>query len=277
MNWQKAKNQLIIILLILNIMLLGVYVYDNMTKSPYSASEESINEFIKMVEDSGIKLDAELPVVKDSLGTLIVKYQEMDGESINRLFFDSKGTIDKSEGFQKITKGSEEITIINNRRLIYENLEVRDGQQTDSIQLTKNFLVDKGYNIDDMILANRFVENDIEVLEYIKVYQDMLLETSYTRMVVEKGQVKTVDRLWIDVIEESDRKVTVDPSYKALLSLLGREDLEGKEISSIRLCYYFNPEAQGILEDNTKAERGRAIPAWRIAFSDGSVEIVDNY
>lgn len=281
MNWQRAKSQLIIILIILNLILLGFWAYDYISEVPYRVSDETLEEFEELLLKNNIKLDASIPDEDKPLGTLIVKYQESSGKDISRRFFGGKGIIEDEEGYQKILNDDKEITIINNRRLIYENLDqdlYKNGSPgSDNDKLCEEFLKEMGFETDDMVLSSRIVEDDKEILEYTKVYGDMLIETSYTRLMVKNEEIRSMDRLWIDVLEESDRKVKLDPSYKALLSFVGRTDLEEKTITDINQCYYFDPEAQGILEDNTRAERGRAVPAWRVEFSDGTVEVVDNF
>lgn len=86
-----------------------------------------------------------------------------------------------------------------------------------------------------------------------------------------------MDRLWLNVIEEGSLKIHIWPASKALLSLISNGDYKDKEIVNVNMCYYFDPEAQGYVEDITKAKQGRAIPAWRIVFSDGESTIVEGY
>lgn len=86
-----------------------------------------------------------------------------------------------------------------------------------------------------------------------------------------------MDRLWLNVTDISQSEVHLMPATKALLTLLDDNDYYNKTVKNIDECYYFDPEEQGYVEDITKAERGRAIPAWRIQFTDGENIEIDNY
>ena len=278
MDWSKTKSKLIIILLGLNILLLFTFFYKNASETRNTPSEETLVELEKRLENSRINLDADLPKPVNEIRPLIVKYEEEDPENINQNFFNGEGEIQKRDNISQISMEFEEITILNNRRFLYENFEELDSTSTNTdISVVNKFLEEKNFDTSDMILIKAEILDNTVTYEFAKEYNDRILETSYTRITVESGVVITIDRLWIEVIEEDSRTISIEPAYKALFTLIGKDDLRGKTINEIELCYYFNPEEQGLLEDNTRAERGRAIPAWRIIFDDGTKLVVDNY
>ena len=340
MDWKKTKNQIILILLILNLSLLGLYLKDKKDLSPYKNPEGTIKILEEKLDQAGIKLATTIPKDQVKEKPLLVKYQEESIPAINQNYFKGQGDIDIRENITTITKDQEEITIINNRRFLYENYKnqddpatstdkTKDNSPTDSVseetkgtvpsglspaeatkttekQKTKGdcpsgpvpdeatttpeskttenqkekalaFLEEKAIDTSDMVLANIIEEKETTTYEFLKTYKDKILETSYLRLSLERGQVTKMDRLWIQVIQEEKDKIQIEPAYKALFALLNQEDLKGKTIEEIKVCYYFNPEEQGLLEDNTKAEQGRAIPAWRIKFTDGTTKILDNF
>ncbi|NLD17663.1 MAG: hypothetical protein GX666_08795 [Tissierellia bacterium] len=278
MDWSKTKTRLIIILLILNISLGALFFLNKSNRSLYFASKETLDEVKIRLNKYGIGLEAEIPKSPDSIKPLIVKYEEESPEEINLKFFDGMGKIQADADISKITKDEEEITIINNRRLLYENTSQEEGEETfDYETVARQFISDKGFDSEDLFLVKILDHGDSKTFEFTRKYEKKLVETSYTRVNVARGMVVTMDRLWIEVIEEDMRNIEIEPAYKALFSLLDKEEYIGDTINSIELCYYFNPEEQGILEDNTRAERGRAIPGWRIGFKSGEALIVDNY
>lgn len=278
MDWSKTKNRLILILLALNIFLGILYVINKNNQNPDLASKETLLELENRLNKFGIKLDAKIPKSPTSIKPLIVKYKEEFPEEINFRFFEGKGKVEQGDDISRVSLGNEEIAIINNRRLLYENTNSEGSEENiSSEKLAMEFISDKGFNTEDLILVKVSTEGETETFEFTKKYNKKLVETSYTRVSIKKGVVVTMDRLWIEVIEEDTRDIDIEPSHKALFSLLGREEYVGETINSIELCYYFNPEEQGILEDNTRAERGRAIPGWRIGFKSGESLIVDNY
>lgn len=279
MDWSKTKTRLIILLIILNIFLLGNYMLNNPSKISNAPSEETMTDLENRLNNVGISFSKDnIRETEKNIKPLIVKYTEETPGEINDIYFQGSGNVEVSDNITRITKGEEEITIINNRRFLYENFaENPQVSDKEGEEIALEFLESKNYTTNDMVLVK--VENwdDLITYEYAKIYNDKILETSYTRITIENKVVTMVDRLWIEVIEEEARSIEIEPAYKALYSLLDREAIYGQEIKDMDICYYFNPEEQGLLEDNTRAERGRAIPAWRIVFENGSKVIVDNY
>lgn len=280
MDWSKAKSILIVILLFLNLALGVTYYNINRSKQLYRASEEILTELETRLTNFGIELEAEIPEETMSLGTLSVRYEEGNPMELNTKFFNREGTIENSPNFSVVNYGNETITIINNRRILYENLNVPvivEIPVEEAKEIAVNFLKDKGMSTEDLYLAKVTSEGSTHTFSFTKVYKGVLIETSYTEIEINFNQVAKMDRLWINVIDDTRGTIEIEPAYKAMFSLVGEEDLIGDKIVSISQCYYFNPEEQGILEDNTRAERGRAIPAWRIAFESGVIKVIDNF
>lgn len=277
MDWKKTKNQIILILLILNLCLLGLYIKKEKDLSPYKNPETTIEQLEKKLEEKGIKLETEIPTHPVKEKPLIVKYQEENIKTINDKYFKGTGDIRVRENISTITKGQEEITIINNRRFLYENYKKENKKEENTKEKALAFLEEKQIDTTDMVLAKITKDKDATTYEYLKTYKDKILETSYLRLTLEGGVVTKMDSLWIEVIQEEKDKIQIEPAYKAMFALTDTNDYKGKTIEEIKVCYYFNPEEQGLLEDNTKAEQGRAIPAWRIKFTDGTIKILDNF
>lgn len=277
MDWRKAKSQIIMILLVLNIVLSLFLLYNKSSRNLYQNSDLTIIKLEKKLKNYGIDIDTKIPTSLVNKKPLIVKYQEEAPESINQAYFNGEGKLSLNDQITRISKGQEEINIINNRRFLYENFSNASEKGENSKTKAIEFLKNRGYETSDMVNIKVEKEGNQVTYEFAKIYNDRILETSYTRITLKEGQVTKMDRLWIEVIEEDPKEINIEPAYKALFSLIGREELKGEKIISIKTCYYFNPEEQGLLEDNTKAEQGRAIPAWRIVFESGKSVVVDNF
>lgn len=278
MDWSKTKTKLIILLLVLNAILLVNHQFNSPSLLSEEPSKKTVEDLNSRLESSGIDFELDLPKITEDLRPLIVKYSEQTTAQVNDIYFGGKGKVEITDNLNRIVSGQEEITIINNRRFLYENYETnQEESKEEDRNIAIKFLKDKNYDTKDMVLVKTEKWDDMVTFEFAKIYNDIILETSYTRITVENKMVTTLDRLWIEVIEEEPRSLKIEPSYKALYSLLERELRPEGKIIAMEICYYFNPEEQGLLEDNTKAERGRALPAWRITFQDGTNIIVDNY
>lgn len=280
MDWKKTKTILIIILLVLNIIMAVMLYQEKIMTKPYTINKNSIEQAKVALENFGIEVKTEIPKKTESLSGLTVMYEEYNPKKINDKYFDRRAKVKKQQDFINLTLDFESITIINNRRILYENIEKMENkkiEKEEALKSAEKFLEKIGFLKDDMILKSVIEDEDRFVFRFTKIYNDIIIEKSYTDIEVKSGVVTRLDRLWINVIEENKGKIEIEPAYKSAYSLLKNNELKGKTLIKIEQCYHFNPEEQGILEDNTRAERGRAIPSWRFEFEEGDFVVVDNY
>lgn len=282
MDWSKAKGILIIALIISNIILLGYVSYEKLSKSDKTLRKEFSEETLKYLNSKDIKVDTEIPNKSLKLNSLTVEFESYDGMNLNGRFFDNEGVVESVKtSLTTITKDKEIVSIINKRRMLYENskeeilFNIRSSDSAKSI--AEEFLKKRGYDISDMKLNFVKEENGEYHLYFSKMYDDIPLETSYTNFVVDNRGVKFMDRLWLNVVEESQKGIYTSSAAKALLALLTKPEYHGRTIVKIEKSYYFNPEEQGYVEDITQALQGSAIPAWRIQFDNGESIGIDNY
>lgn len=282
MDWQKSKTTLIVSLIITNLILF-VLVLINFTGSlDQSLSPKSIENTKKILEDYDIEIACAIPKRHPKLPSLLVEFESYDEDSLKRRFFNNAGTITHpSTDRVEINWNDEHINLFNYRRIFYEysgskeKYELEDKK--DAEKIVNDFLVSHKYRIDDMNLNYYTEEEGKCYLNYTKIYEGKILESSYTNFVVDKRGVLSMDRLWLNVLEKSKKKTTLSSATRALLGLVDKEEAYGKKIISIKDCFYFNPEDQGYIEDITKALQGRAIASWRIEFEDGDNIVMDEY
>ena len=281
MNRKKTRIILLSILIITNIILLAFYIGTE-KKLNNKDTREFARETVNILKDRNIKVSAHIPIKKKPLNSLRVEFESIDPEVLNAMFFKGEGQIHTpSRNKIEIQNKNEFITIINDKRILYENTvvkqEAREITKDNAVNYCIEFLKDKGYDTKDMSPGNVEEDQGKIYVNFYKKYKNKVLEKSFTNFTLDGKSIKTMDRLWLNVIEEGSLKIHIWPASKALLSLISNEDYEDKEIVDINMCYYFDPEAQGYVEDITKAKQGRAIPAWRIVFSDGDSTIVEGY
>lgn len=108
---------------------------------------------------------------------------------------------------------------------------------------------------------------------FTKTYKNNYVESAYTEIDLVGDKVVRMDRLWIDVIDETDEREPLPMATQSLLRLLSHDSLKGRTIKKIDPCYYFNPEAQGAVENLSHGIRGYATVAWRMEL-DGGEELV---
>lgn len=279
MDWSKAKTILIVALIVTNIFL-AYFLFGEQTPGNAAYDPEFLEETEDLLERNGIILEASVPMETEQLYNLIVEYEEMEPAKLGERYFNTETEIDGSEGaVVEIESADESISIINNKLLIYENTGESAGNSIgnldQAVEKALGFLVERGYDTDDMQLSYwRETENGF-YLDFTKVFEDSYIELSYTVFRIENGQIARMERTWLNTkdIEQTDYKIV--PAPKAILELLSMEDASNKTITEISLCYYFDPERQDYLDDYQQAMEGKAVPAWRVQFQDGYDVILD--
>lgn len=281
MNWSKAKTILIIALIITNGILLYT-VYSEENPMDPSLDEDFIGEVERALGEIGIGLETPIPRFKPSLYGLIVEYEMKEIEALNQDFFKGQGVIStKGEGFSEINYENELVSLINDKMILYESKDREEiykiESATEAVEIGLNFLQERNFDIKDMRTSFVRMEDDLYTIEFTKVYKDNLLESTFTNMQVDNSGVKNFQRSWLNVLDEGTKPIYIDSAPKSLLSLLGMSQVQGKDIINISLSYYFAPEVHDYIDEPDEAQRGRAIPAWRITFHDGYKVFIDNY
>lgn len=281
MDWSKAKSILIIALIVTNV-LLGYVLFLDSNVVDATLKESFVQQTINILNEKDIKLSTDIPIKNESLYGLTVEYETLSSQTLNKNFFNNRGSVDlKSEGFIEIVHGDETITLVNNKLLIYEsksNDKIYNIQSEEqAIEVAHNFLNEKSISISDMNLTFIKNVNGIYNLEFTKVYVDNFLETTFTNIKLDNRGVIKLERTWLNTIETGERAIDISSAPKSLLALISMEEVYGKTIKDISLCYYFDPEKHDYLADPGEAQRGRTIPAWRIQFEDGYKVFIDNY
>ncbi|MFR6436801.1 MAG: hypothetical protein ACLUOC_02745, partial [Peptoniphilaceae bacterium] len=135
------------------------------------------------------------------------------------------------------------------------------------------FLAERGFPTDDIILFYSEAAGNRRKLMFTKTYKNNYVESAYTEIDLVGDKVVRMDRLWIDVIDETAEREPLPMATQSLLRLLSHDSLRGRTIKKIDPCYYFNPEEQGTVENLSHGTRGYATVAWRMEL-DGGEELV---
>ncbi|MCF6464430.1 hypothetical protein [Clostridium sp. Cult2] len=281
MDWSKAKTILIVAFIVTNILLVYVIIGEKHVNEP-TIKDEFIDEAIELLKDKNITVSTQIPKDIPHLNTMVVEYEYVSIEELNRNYFDNNGIIEQDEeSLGQIVKDDESILLINNRFIIYENKKEReiykDLDKDKAIQLSEEFINKGKFNTSDMELTFIKEEKDTFYIEYSKIHGDIFVERTFTNLQVDKRGVKRFERLWLNKKDLGDVEIYISTAPKSILTLLGMQEVYGKTITDISLCYYFDPEKHEYLGEPKEAKRGRAIPAWRIQFDDGYKVFIDEY
>lgn len=282
MDWKKIKKILIIALVIANVVLFCYTNYNKFRMRNESTRIDFVREVTALLKEKNITLDTKIPRMRKKLPSVLVAFETSSEEDIKERYFDGKGSVDRpSTDLAEISLGDEYINLVNGRRVYYENRKEENNYDINSLEeaqkIAQKFLLDKKYDTRDIYLSYYEESDGKYVLNYTKVFENISVESSYTNFIIDKRGVMSMDRLWLNVLDTSDQKIFLSPAPRALLALLNKTEYYDKAIEKITPCFYFNPEDQGYIEDITRAVNGRAIPGWKVKFSDGEYTVLSNY
>ncbi len=278
MDWSKAKTILIIALVFTNLFLASFFFGKDDSKT-LSASPNLREEVEKILMRKDIKLKAQIPDSIESRLNLIVEYENMVAEDLNKMFFENQGIIEASQALTEIYKKDESLVIINDKLIIYENETKTQGPKLSNLEsavkLALNFMQEKGYNTDDMKLSFSQETDDGYFLDFTKTLDDLYIEHSFTTFRIMDGEVRKMERTWLNIKDKVETEYPIISAQKRILELISMEETFGKTITNISLSYYFDPEKQDYLGEYQQAMEGNAVPAWRVQFEDGYKVILE--
>jgi len=284
LDWSKAKTILLIALIIVNLLIGSIFLIERMEAKSHEFDEA---EVINKLNEKGILLDVKIPTGNNELNGLVVEYEIYDANDINERFFDGEGSINYiNEDIYEVSHENEIVTVINGKLLIYEveteteenlDYEIMDSPNSSgrANEIAMEFMKNRGFSTDDMKLTFLSLTAEECYLSYSNIFDENYLETSFTTVETRNGKVFKMERTWLDVNQIEDVVLKTIPAKKALMELLMREEVHGKTITDISICYYFDPEKQDYFSRYKEIVEGRTIPAWRIQFSDGYKIILD--
>ncbi|SCG84462.1 hypothetical protein DW1_2902 [Proteiniborus sp. DW1] len=266
MDWSKAKNILIVAFIITNIFLAYVLINSRNTNAPL-VGDNFINDVRAVLLEKNINIAVDIPKDIPSMPLYKIKYEVYDSQDIISNFLGSKYSKETINDSDFYTNGNENLSIRNDNEIIYENaniVSVYDNlTQTMAENIAKEFIQDKGFLADDYKLSVISNDDDVYFIEFTKFIDGFYFEKSYMRFTISSTGINKFERYWIESAESDDSTtLTIMSAPRALLKLLAMEEAYGKTIEKISICYYLDPSSNTI--------GGKATPAWRVIFNDGT-------
>lgn len=279
MDWSRIKSILIVALILANLAL-GYEVYRQQGLFFQGTYTEAFDKkVLSLLGKEGIKVDPGIKLQAQSLNSLRVQYQALAEEQLNRDFFHNEALVKQTSLMESVlTYNQESLTVRENRSLAYRNqlpLAQEPINRREALDRVMHFLAERKFQTSDLRLVWSQPWNKGYQFTFKKSYQGKIVETSYSTFSVDQEGIHTFDRLWLDILEPSEREILMESPEKALLSLLDKQEAKNRKVVSLEPCYYFNPSKQGYIEDISRAQQGRAIPAWRIQLDHGEEIVVD--
>ncbi|TCO77934.1 two-component system regulatory protein YycI [Marinisporobacter balticus] len=270
MDWGKAKNILIIALVITNVFLI-YNIEKDMFESNISSmvKEENIQDVLMILEENNIKVKAEVPRTVLELSVLNVEYEIYEEEKLEKIF-------NKEEDTQI------DLSVINNKIIRYENdnenMIIQDLNEKKAKDEAEAFISKYGFMTNDVDYWETTQDIDGYHVLFKQKYQDRFLEYSYMQVTVNRLGIKKFERMWLKPLDTDSNKKEIIPATKALLKCMYFLNTSDEEvvIKDVALGYWFDPSHIS-LTNSENIKSGTAFPAWRILLEDGQTKFVAAY
>lgn len=239
MDWTKAKSILIVALIITNI-ILGFSLF--MDKNNIEiVSVEMVKDTLHILQDRGIYVYTKVPRETAQMPVLEVEYDHIGADDIEKFI--------QTQNLPKQYQLSNE----------------------EIVEIATNFLSENGLLNENTQLEGIKPDNDQHILTYKNFYNEIPLEECNMTCVVKDGQILSIDRIWLNPIEQEKMKKKTIPATTALLKFASL-NTEGEEIyiTDIDLVYWLKTS----LYSKETTSQDTALPAWRISFNEGEPDYI---
>jgi hypothetical protein len=238
MDWTKAKNILIVALLVTNLVLLGAYIL----RDARSDGDDDAT-LRRILTEYNVFLETELPRQPDSMAVLYVQPETDDSDRVERVLAE-----------QMPASGTDDDALLNAADTVLE----RCGFMTENAAPVTPFETD----------------GEKTLIRYRDIFEGIPIEESYIICTMEYGRVADISRKWYTPLELHDRKGEIIGPIEALMQLLPEKNEDDIVIvRDMELVYRVDPDRPG--EESLVGDT--ALPAWKITDSIGAVIYIAAY
>ncbi len=239
MDWSKAKNILIIALLITNLVLLGA-IYHSREGSASNDGENRMNDTILLLKEHDIYVDEELiPERNQRLPVLSVRYQAADEEEIERTLEESRIALSQDAADEEYAQAA--------NQLLQEAGISGEGFTHQKVQR---------------------LGDEVNVLYGVE-YDGYSLDNARLLVSFRDGKPSSIGKSWAEAVTMGKNKKRVMTACTALIKFMSELESAAKDqpreavmIDEIRLVYWLEgyTENGGVSEDT-------AVPYWCIRYN----------
>ena len=269
MNWNKAKSILLVCFLIIDAVLLSMYMKKNKDGGSLSISKADVIEILKAQE---ININEKELKKGGEYKGYILKYYDFDLDKINKNFFNGEAELDDRYDLKLLTMGDKSVSLSQGTLFSYmdasEEEKYPQMSMDKAIELANDFMRDKELMIRGMVFDGAYLDEDSYQVHFAVKHDDIYLENSFINFTIDKRGVRRVDAMCLEYINTEDELFTLADVKDKILSIIDKPEVKGKNIDKVDMCYYLD---QVTLDQASelKITRLRAVPHWRITFSDG--------
>jgi regulatory protein YycI of two-component signal transduction system YycFG len=254
MDWNKAKEILIAMFLIINIFL--SYQLYTISRNQYTyINPDELQSVVEYLDTKNIQLETEIPDRVLIAPAIRIKYHEFQSNEIEKIFFSGEDV--KPEG-TAVRFGIENDNIsieVKNRIYLTYNDKGIDITQSD---VNKDKCLNNAYSFINKLKlnsGNRYVKEVTVEKGYVRLilgqqFNNVPVESSEIEIYATEEGVSQATINWFEWIK-TDKKHNIITPVIALLKAYekGEKKDEAVVIKQIRQGYYFRPETKDSSED----------------------------
>lgn len=238
MDWSKAKNIIIVMLILTNLFIIFMYGGEYIQKHE---EDDSVYEYtMNVLSQHNVSVECEIPEEEERMHSLVVTYDSYD-QTIVQSIIDSIRPLPDTERYEE------------GYGIAADNFVARCGYKTEGTR---------------RVAVNETPEN-VEVI-YKNYYEDIPLEVCYMKVIFSEGKISGFDRKWMEVEEEGSARMEIMSPLSALLYYMSEtEPAAGTVIEDMYMTYWIDSYdiSGNVLYDT-------ALPAWCIEYDGGQTQYI---
>lgn len=269
MNWDKAKNIVIVILVLLNIGLMGL---NQKEKEKYKLTQDQEKAIYQVMSQNGIGIYTDLISDFPPMRRLTVNIPVLETAQLRCAFFDEKEEIRIAVDFNKTVYQSDTKTMtLENNKVHFECPEgtgtVANYSQETATEIANQFVRRLGFGTAQYRLSDVIPDQDGFRFEYYDQFSQYKIFSSYNKVTVNQTGIVSVDCAYYEAENWMGEKVSICSPDEAILTLLQEIRKEGfrdgLRIDEMEIGYDFQ-------DTNLIAEGSslKLIPCYRIILND---------
>ena len=221
MEWGNAKQFVIVLLVIINVVLAGLNYRQRQENTMTSAQEPAIFE---VLSQNGITMYTELPTDAVSMSRLEMELPEYSKETLERLFFGSEKTTVTVKGSQNLYRNEHASLTLDGAHGMFKKEMVESGKgdltKEDAQKEAQKFIDGTEHffgTYDEPMITE---EEEGFRVDFYGVYKRENVFANYFSVFVTKGGIKEIEFEYCPVVNYSGEKRELAFSDEALLTFM---------------------------------------------------------
>lgn len=221
MEWGRAKQFVIVLLVILNVALAGLNYKQRQENTMTSAQERAIFE---VLSQNGITMYTDLPTDSASMSRLEVELPEYSKETLERLFFGSEKTTVTAKGSQNLYRDEHASLTMDGAHGVFRKAMVESGkgdlEKADAQREAQKFMDGTEYffgTYDEPVVTE---EEEGFRVNFYGLYKRENVFANYFSILVTQGGIKEIEFEYCPIVDYSGEKRDLSYADEALLTFM---------------------------------------------------------